>query len=166
MSLFPCLFQSLRICVLFVTLCQWFSCPCRCLPVFSKVSLYVSRLLLSVIGFPVLVHVALSLSFQSLPIGILFVLSVVFLSLSMPSVCSNGFLYVHVCILFLILWRCFSCLSPCFFLFVRLFCLCTYFLSFPLCRVFCLPSHLSPMSIPLCQCLFLSVSLPFFSLDQ
>jgi hypothetical protein len=35
----------------------------------SKVSLYVSCLLLSVIGFPVLIHVSISL--QSLPIGIL-----------------------------------------------------------------------------------------------
>ncbi len=35
---FPVWCQS----VLFVTLCQWFSCPCPCLPVSSRVFLYVS----------------------------------------------------------------------------------------------------------------------------
>jgi hypothetical protein len=110
------------ICIMFVTLCQWFSCPCRCLPVISKVSLYASP-------------------------------SLVFLSLSRPSTSISCLLLSGSSFPVLVPVSLFLPLCPHVFLSLYLF---HVFPSLP-CLLFALP--LSPTSSSLCQCLFLSVCL-------
>jgi hypothetical protein len=106
----------------FVTLCQWFPCPCPFLPVCSKVSLYVSCLCCRLFSC---------------------------LCPCLLSVPTSSYICTSIYILFVILCRCFSCLSFPVSLFLPLcpsvFLSLYLFLSFPLCRVFpanvfnCLP---------------------------